>query len=101
VINVALELRVVSDVAGRVGNWRLRRMAWLRAVPRRDDWVELDTDGEVLERVAEVRWRLDGTQPLVVLSELVTSEADTLDSYDALTDDGWDRLGGPWKQGGP
>jgi hypothetical protein len=100
-INVAVEQTIVSNVPGRVGNWQLRRLLWFPAVPREGDWVAMDGDGEIQERVVRVTWPLHGP-PELVLSKLETAESGTLDPYDALVADGWQRLGGPWPdQAGP
>jgi hypothetical protein len=95
-VPVQLELPVVSNVPGRVGNWTLHRVVRYPAVPREGDWVELDSDGEILERVVRVDWRRSG-QPVVRLSRLETAERGVLDPYDALLGDGWQRHGEAWK----
>ncbi len=96
-IAVRVELTVISEVDGRVGNETMTARMRFPAVPRIDDWVELGR-GESARQVKVVIFR-DGEEPLVRLWQVVTDDPERLDELAHLIRTRrWECPG--WKLGG-
>lgn len=90
---------VYSTVPGRVGNWIYQTTIKLPWVPGPDAWIcftRPDGVEYLTERVKDV---IVSTERIhVCLRNVSTDSGELLDEMDAQ---GWEKLGGPWKDQTP